>query len=213
MNKNAEKGATATPANEASRKAESNDQEGTSDGTRRPEDRACSAAAFVSGAAASGRARNPTHPVKGYDARAERPAAGRWWRIKRLNAWAGLPQPGNRPRLGIRAGRLPRSSGPSSRACRLDKLARRANKTGGLLECRPGESHRDVGDGVMVGLDHRLPRPADGPPPSVRCLGCEGIVSKRLGSRYRSGRSADWIKVKNPTAPAVKLEAEEEWRK
>ena len=44
-------------------------------------------------------------------------------------------------------------------------------------------------------------------------LGCEGIVSKRLGSRYRSGRSADWIKVKNPTAPAVKREAEEEWRK
>jgi bifunctional non-homologous end joining protein LigD len=44
-------------------------------------------------------------------------------------------------------------------------------------------------------------------------LGCEGIVSKRLGSPYRSGRSADWIKVKNAAAPAVKREAEEEWRK
>ena len=43
-------------------------------------------------------------------------------------------------------------------------------------------------------------------------LGCEGIVSKRIGSPYRSGRSADWIKVKNPAAPAVKREAEEEWR-
>jgi bifunctional non-homologous end joining protein LigD len=43
-------------------------------------------------------------------------------------------------------------------------------------------------------------------------LGCEGIVSKRLGSPYRSGRSADWIKVKNPKAPAVKREAEEEWQ-
>jgi bifunctional non-homologous end joining protein LigD len=43
-------------------------------------------------------------------------------------------------------------------------------------------------------------------------LGCEGIVSKRLGRPYRSGRSADWIKVKNPKAPAVKREAEEEWR-
>ncbi len=32
-------------------------------------------------------------------------------------------------------------------------------------------------------------------------LGCEGIVSKRLGSPYRSGRSAHWIKVKNPNAP------------
>ena len=42
-------------------------------------------------------------------------------------------------------------------------------------------------------------------------LGCEGIVSKRIGSRYRSGRSADWLKFKNPEAPAVKREAEEDW--
>jgi bifunctional non-homologous end joining protein LigD len=41
-------------------------------------------------------------------------------------------------------------------------------------------------------------------------LGCEGIVSKRLGSPYRSGRSGHWVKVKNP-APAVKREAEEDW--
>src|SRR3989442_3032091 len=34
-------------------------------------------------------------------------------------------------------------------------------------------------------------------------LGFEGIVSKRLGSFYRSGRSRDWIKIKNPVAPAV----------
>ena len=42
-------------------------------------------------------------------------------------------------------------------------------------------------------------------------VGCEGIVSKRLGSRYVSGRSRDWIKTKNPDAPAVKREAEEDW--
>jgi bifunctional non-homologous end joining protein LigD len=42
-------------------------------------------------------------------------------------------------------------------------------------------------------------------------LGCEGIVSKRLGSPYRSGRSAYWVKVKNPKAPAVTREAEEDW--
>jgi len=42
-------------------------------------------------------------------------------------------------------------------------------------------------------------------------LGCEGIVSKRLGSMYRSGRSPHWVKVKNPKAPAVKREAEEDW--
>ena len=34
-------------------------------------------------------------------------------------------------------------------------------------------------------------------------MGLEGIVSKRLGSRYRSGRSPDWLKFKNPEAPAV----------
>jgi bifunctional non-homologous end joining protein LigD len=33
-------------------------------------------------------------------------------------------------------------------------------------------------------------------------FGCEGIVSKRLGSRYRSGRVDHWLKIKNPMAPA-----------
>jgi len=42
-------------------------------------------------------------------------------------------------------------------------------------------------------------------------LGCEGIVSKRLGSIYRRGRSPHWIKVKNPKAPAFTREAEEDW--
>ena len=42
-------------------------------------------------------------------------------------------------------------------------------------------------------------------------LGCEGIVSKRLDSRYRAGRTRDWLKFKNPAAPAVKREAEEDW--
>ena len=42
-------------------------------------------------------------------------------------------------------------------------------------------------------------------------LGCEGIVSKRLGSPYRSGRVEHWLKIKNPAAPAVKREAEEDW--
>jgi bifunctional non-homologous end joining protein LigD len=42
-------------------------------------------------------------------------------------------------------------------------------------------------------------------------LGCEGIVSKRLGSIYRRGRSPLWIKVKNPNAPAVTRERDEDW--
>jgi len=44
-------------------------------------------------------------------------------------------------------------------------------------------------------------------------LGCEGIVSKRLGSTYRPGRAVCWLKVKNPAAPAVTREAEEDWGK
>ena len=42
-------------------------------------------------------------------------------------------------------------------------------------------------------------------------MGLEGIVSKRLGSPYRSGRTSDWLKFKNPAAPAVRREAEEDW--
>jgi bifunctional non-homologous end joining protein LigD len=42
-------------------------------------------------------------------------------------------------------------------------------------------------------------------------MGLEGIVSKRLGSRYVSGRTRDWLKMKNPDSPAVKREAEEDW--
>jgi bifunctional non-homologous end joining protein LigD len=46
-------------------------------------------------------------------------------------------------------------------------------------------------------------------------LGCEGIVSKRLGSKYCPGptKSRDWVKVKNPSAPAVRREAEADWGK
>jgi bifunctional non-homologous end joining protein LigD len=43
-------------------------------------------------------------------------------------------------------------------------------------------------------------------------LGLEGIVSKRKDSPYRSGRSPDWLKMKNADAP-VKREEEEEWGK
>jgi bifunctional non-homologous end joining protein LigD len=42
-------------------------------------------------------------------------------------------------------------------------------------------------------------------------LGLEGIVSKHKDSVYRSGRSPDWLKMKNPACAAVKREAEEDW--
>jgi bifunctional non-homologous end joining protein LigD len=42
-------------------------------------------------------------------------------------------------------------------------------------------------------------------------LGCEGIVSKRLGTTYRAGRSPHWLKIKNPDTPAVRRLEEEDW--
>src|ERR1700730_10358132 len=37
----------------------------------------------------------------------------------------------------------------------------------------------------------------------LRRMALEGMVSKRLDKPYRSGRSGDWIKTKNPDSPAV----------
>jgi ATP-dependent DNA ligase len=34
-------------------------------------------------------------------------------------------------------------------------------------------------------------------------MGLEGIVAKRRGSRYRSGLSREWIKLKNRAHPAI----------
>jgi ATP-dependent DNA ligase len=70
---------------------------------------------------------------------------------------------------------------------------------------------RDAGRGIQLSEHLHI----DGPEMFDHAcqLGCEGIVSKRLGSRYVSGRTDQWIKVKNPAAPAVKREAEEDWGK
>jgi ATP-dependent DNA ligase len=34
-------------------------------------------------------------------------------------------------------------------------------------------------------------------------MGLEGVVSKRLPAPYRSGRAADWLKVKNPDREGI----------
>jgi bifunctional non-homologous end joining protein LigD len=54
---------------------------------------------------------------------------------------------------------------------------------------------------------------ADGPTVFAHAckMGLEGIVSKHKASAYRSGRSPDWLKCKNPACEAVKREAEEDW--
>jgi bifunctional non-homologous end joining protein LigD len=85
-------------------------------------------------------------------------------------------------------------------------VARRCLRFKGLLPFNAAEidsnliafNEHHTGDGATI-FEHAC------------ALGCEGIVSKRLGSSYRSGRVDCWVKVKNPAAPAVKREAEEEW--
>ena len=85
---------------------------------------------------------------------------------------------------------------------RRDPLAvRKATLASLLARSAPGlrfNEHLDEHDGPLV-FQHACK------------LGLEGIVSKRRNSSYRSGRSPDWIKSKNPAAPAVKREAEEDW--
>src|SRR5262249_14493168 len=54
---------------------------------------------------------------------------------------------------------------------------------------------------------------ADGPTVLAHAckMGLEGIVSKRKTSTYRSGRSPDWLKSKNPACEALRREEEEDW--
>jgi bifunctional non-homologous end joining protein LigD len=80
-------------------------------------------------------------------------------------------------------------------------VVRKATLASVLARAAPGlrfNEHLDQEDGPLV-FAHACK------------LNLEGIVSKRKDSSYRSGRSPHWIKSKNPQAPAVKREAEEDW--
>ena len=59
-----------------------------------------------------------------------------------------------------------------------------------LRKAKPGIRYSEhlIGDGRSI-FEHACK------------LGLEGIVSKRLNSTYRSGRTKSWVKVKNPQAP------------
>jgi bifunctional non-homologous end joining protein LigD len=86
---------------------------------------------------------------------------------------------------------------------RRDPLeVRKATLAGVLAKTGPGIRFNDhiEGDGPTV-FAHACK------------MGLEGIVSKRKESAYRSGRSPDWLKMKNPSAAAVTREVEEDWGK
>jgi bifunctional non-homologous end joining protein LigD len=67
-------------------------------------------------------------------------------------------------------------------------VVRKATLTSVLAKAVPGirlNEHMEFDDGETV-FRHACR------------LGLEGIVSKRKDSTYRSGRSSDWLKMKNP---------------
>jgi bifunctional non-homologous end joining protein LigD len=68
---------------------------------------------------------------------------------------------------------------------------------------------------ARAGAGLRLNEHIEGDGPTVFAHACkmdlEGIVSKRKNSPYRSGRSPDWLKSKNPASEAVRREQEEGW--
>jgi hypothetical protein len=77
-------------------------------------------------------------------------------------------------------------------------------------------------DAVTFAIDRSTPRPGivlnehyDGEGDIVYQIRPQARLRrhcvKAAGFAYRSGRVDHWIKVKNPRAPAVKREAEEDW--
>jgi bifunctional non-homologous end joining protein LigD len=73
----------------------------------------------------------------------------------------------------------------------------------------PWETRRNTMASLLRRADKgiRLSEHMDGDGPAMfrhACaMGLEGIVSKRRDAPYRSGRCPDWVKVKNPNAPAA----------
>jgi ATP-dependent DNA ligase len=70
--------------------------------------------------------------------------------------------------------------------------------------CRTGDgSWRACYAGHGVQLSDHMESDGDAMFRHVCAMGLEGIVAKRRDRPYRSGRSPDWVKVKNPNAPAT----------
>jgi bifunctional non-homologous end joining protein LigD len=66
-----------------------------------------------------------------------------------------------------------------------------------MVHCPPAPQHTDE-DGAAIFRQ-------------ACAMGLEGIVSKRRSSRYQSGPSRDWLKIKNPDSPAMVRVRNEEW--
>jgi hypothetical protein len=96
--------------------------------------------------------------------------------------------------LPWRSALAPQSSSPSTHR----RLSRAPPGIAVVMTVHPQSAV--AGEGTTPAASYEIVRDANS-----RALGCEGIVSKRLGSTYRSGRAVSWLKVKNPAAPALAL--------
>jgi bifunctional non-homologous end joining protein LigD len=82
-----------------------------------------------------------------------------------------------------------------------------------LIELNGDDLRRDPLEVRKATLASIVAKASDGPTVFAHAckMGLEGIVSKRRDSAYHSGRSPDWLKMKNPDCSAVKRETEEDW--
>src|SRR5262249_38311234 len=81
------------------------------------------------------------------------------------------------------------------------------------IEVRKAALNRALGkDRAGLLISQPIDAPAGVAFKHVCQLGLEGIVSKKLGSKYESGRSTVWLKTINPNAPALQRLEQENWR-
>jgi bifunctional non-homologous end joining protein LigD len=88
------------------------------------------------------------------------------------------------------------------------ELIRRQRTSGAAVHCAPDLIELDGEDLRRKSIETRKAT-LEGDGTIIYRHACN-IVSKRLGSLHRSRRSAYWLKVKNPNAPAVAREAKED---
>src|SRR5262249_40513169 len=126
-----------------------------------------------------------------------------------LDVWParlyGRPRAGGgpAPQLQLQAGRRRAQSRLLGRRQRRDRVPPQSGLGRACRGSNRGKLCRSRGVGTTHQGGHLGRRSAIAPRGG-------GIVSKRKDSAYRSGRSPDWLKMKNSNAPAVKREAEED---
>ena len=79
------------------------------------------------------------------------------------------------------------------------------------LRARPLEERRELAASLLAGapepieLAERVKGPLDAALARARSAGWEGLLAKRIGSRYQAGRSRDWLKLKLVTSQELAI--------